>query len=73
MTIYLRSTRQLLCTKNKMKSFKIINTEIREKLGGLFLLQILNYDYILGEQIIELPLIETANIKFVRKYRFEKK
>jgi len=42
------------------------------KPGGQFLLQILNYDYILGEQILELPLIETANIKFVRNYKFEK-
>ncbi|MCF6356652.1 MAG: class I SAM-dependent methyltransferase [Draconibacterium sp.] len=42
------------------------------KPGGLFLLQILNYDYILDEQISELPLIETVNIKFVRKYKFEK-
>ncbi len=42
------------------------------KPGGQFLIQILNYDYILGEQISELPLIETENIKFVRNYKFEK-
>ena len=42
------------------------------KAGGLFLIQILNYDYILGEQISELPLIETKNIKFIRKYKFNK-
>ncbi len=42
------------------------------KPGGHFLLQILNYDYILDEQLSELPLIETENIRFVRKYRFEK-
>jgi 2-polyprenyl-3-methyl-5-hydroxy-6-metoxy-1,4-benzoquinol methylase len=41
------------------------------KHGGQFLLQILNYDYILGESITELPLIETENIRFIRKYRFE--
>ena len=41
------------------------------KPGGLFLLQILNYDYILNEHISELPLIETENIKFIRKYKFE--
>ncbi len=41
------------------------------KPGGHFLLQILNYDYILGENISELPVIETDNIKFVRKYGFE--
>jgi len=41
------------------------------KPGGRFLLQILNYDYILGEFITELPPIETENIHFIRKYRFE--
>ena len=41
------------------------------KPGGHFLLQILNYDYILNEQVSELPLIETNNIKFIRKYKFE--
>lgn len=40
------------------------------KPGGLFLLQILNYDYILKEKVYELPLIETENIKFIRKYKF---
>jgi glycine/sarcosine N-methyltransferase len=38
------------------------------KSGGLFLLQILNYDYILSEPVTELPVIETENIKFIRKY-----
>jgi len=42
------------------------------KPGGKLLLQILNYDYILGEQLAELPLIETDNIKFLRRYRFDK-
>ena len=42
------------------------------KASGLFLIQILNYDYILSEQISELPLIETKNIKFIRKYKFNK-
>jgi 2-polyprenyl-3-methyl-5-hydroxy-6-metoxy-1,4-benzoquinol methylase len=37
-----------------------------------FLLQILNYDYILSEEIKELPLIETEKIKFIRQYNFEK-
>lgn len=40
------------------------------KPGGIFLLQILNYDYILSEPVAELPLIETENIKFVRHYVF---
>jgi glycine/sarcosine N-methyltransferase len=39
------------------------------KSGGYLLLQIINYDYILSEKILELPLIETDNIKFIRKYR----
>ncbi len=38
------------------------------KPGGAFLLQILNYDYILDEPVTELPVIETENIKFIRKY-----
>jgi len=38
------------------------------KPGGKFLVQILNYDYILDENITELPLIETENIRFIRKY-----
>jgi 2-polyprenyl-3-methyl-5-hydroxy-6-metoxy-1,4-benzoquinol methylase len=42
------------------------------KPDGKFLLQILNYDYILDEQVTELPLIETDNIRFVRNYHFEK-
>lgn len=42
------------------------------KPGGHFLLQILNYDYIIEEQVSELPLIETENIKFIRKYKFPK-
>ncbi len=43
------------------------------KSGGVFLLQILNYDYILSIPVTELPLIETENIRFVRKYFFEVK
>jgi len=41
------------------------------KPSGQFLLQILNYDYILIEQLTELPLIETENIRFIRKYHFQ--
>ena len=41
------------------------------KPGGQFMLQILNYDYILTEQVTGLPFIETENIRFIRKYRFE--
>ncbi|MEN8115362.1 MAG: methyltransferase domain-containing protein [Bacteroidota bacterium] len=41
------------------------------KTGGRLLIQILNYDYICGEQVSELPLIETENIRFIRKYKFQ--
>lgn len=40
------------------------------KPGGQLLLQILNYDYIIEEQVSELPLIDTERIQFVRKYKF---
>lgn len=40
--------------------------------GGKFLLQILNYDYILSSRLSELPLIEGPNIKFIRSYEFPK-
>jgi SAM-dependent methyltransferase len=41
------------------------------KPGGHFLLQLLNYDYILSERVSELPVIETENIRFIRNYKFE--
>jgi 2-polyprenyl-3-methyl-5-hydroxy-6-metoxy-1,4-benzoquinol methylase len=40
------------------------------KPGGQFLIQILNYDYIVGEQVSTLPIIDTEQIKFIRKYNF---
>lgn len=40
------------------------------KLGGQLLLQILNYDYIINDQVSELPLIDTERIQFIRKYKF---
>lgn len=40
------------------------------KPGGQFLMQILNYDYILDERLKELPLIETENIRFMREYKY---
>ena len=40
------------------------------KPGGHFLLQILNYDYILSEPVTSLPVIDTENIRFTRKYKF---
>ena len=41
------------------------------KKGGQFLLQILNYDYIVNEQVSVLPVIESENIRFIRTYKFE--
>jgi 2-polyprenyl-3-methyl-5-hydroxy-6-metoxy-1,4-benzoquinol methylase len=41
------------------------------KTKGVFLLQILNYDYIVAENVSELPVIENEHVKFVRKYFFE--
>ncbi|HPE76491.1 MAG TPA: class I SAM-dependent methyltransferase [Draconibacterium sp.] len=43
------------------------------KPGGYFLLQILNYDFILGEPVTELPVIDSENIRFVRKYIIDEK
>lgn len=40
------------------------------KSGGLFLLQILNYDHIIEHGINELPLLETSRLSFRRKYIF---
>ena len=42
------------------------------KPDSTFLMQILNYDFILKKRVSKLPLIETENIKFIRKYYFEK-
>lgn len=41
------------------------------KPGGVFLLQILNYDEIFREKPSLLPLIETGNLIFERKYSYE--
>lgn len=47
------------------------STKFVLKSGGKLLLQILNYDYILAEQIEELPLIETDLIRFKRRYEWD--
>ncbi len=61
----------LVHLENKEKVFQMLKGVLQLlKPGGLFLLQILNYDYILDEKLSELPLIETNNIKFLRQYRF---
>jgi len=41
--------------------------------GGLFLLQILNYDHVLDHGITRLPLIENDRIRFERTYRTDEK
>lgn len=46
--------------------FKIIAKLLKP--GGRFLVQILNYDYILDHKIEELPLIDTPKLSFIRKY-----
>lgn len=38
--------------------------------GGVFICQILNYDRILAGRITSLPLIENADIRFERSYRY---
>ncbi len=42
------------------------------KPNGNFLMQILNYNYILNEPVTDLPVIDTENIRFVRKYAIDK-
>ena len=42
------------------------------KSGGKLMIQILNYDYITESRVSELPLIETEDIAFIRKYKFTK-
>ncbi len=41
------------------------------KPDGVLLLQLLNYEYILDEQISTLPLIENEEISFVRSYKHQ--
>lgn len=40
------------------------------KMGGVLLMQILNYEYILEQQVTSLPLIENEEISFIRNYAF---
>ncbi|WP_262888328.1 class I SAM-dependent methyltransferase [Draconibacterium mangrovi] len=40
------------------------------KPGGQLLIQLLNYDYICSEPVDALPVIDTENIKFIRRYNF---
>lgn len=69
----------ILCFGNTLVHLLSVD-RIREMMDGVnqvlkprgkFLLQLLNYDYILNEKVVELPLIETENIRFIRKYRIK--
>ena len=42
------------------------------KPDAMFLIQILNYDYIIEQSITELPVIDSEKIRFIRKYDIEK-
>lgn len=66
----------VLCFGNTLVHLLSVE-RIREMLEGVhqvlkpddkFLLQILNYDYILEKKLTELPLIETETTRFIRKY-----
>ncbi|KOH46119.1 class I SAM-dependent methyltransferase [Sunxiuqinia dokdonensis] len=46
--------------------FKVVAKLLKP--GGKFLVQMLNYDYILDQQVDELPLIDGPKISFIRKY-----
>jgi glycine/sarcosine N-methyltransferase len=59
----------LLSEQQVFKMFCGVHTVL--KTGGAFLIQILNYDYIISEKVTQLPVIETPNIKFIRSYRIE--
>lgn len=52
-----------------LKMFQGVRSTLKK--GGAFLLQLLNYDYILAENVKELPLIETENIRFERRYSWK--
>nr|WP_319265921.1 methyltransferase domain-containing protein [uncultured Draconibacterium sp.] len=40
------------------------------KPGGQLLIQLLNYDYICSEPVEALPIIDSENIRFIRRYNF---
>jgi len=49
--------------------FKQVKTHLSQ--AGVFVLQILNYDYILDQKIDTLPPIENEEVKFQRAYKIE--
>lgn len=40
--------------------------------GGVFVVQTVNYDWVLKEHVAQLPTIKTGEVQFVRKYFYEK-
>jgi glycine/sarcosine N-methyltransferase len=59
----------LLSKQQVLSMFCGVRTVLKS--GGAFLLQILNYDYIISEKVTQLPVIETPDIKFIRSYKVE--
>ncbi len=56
-----------LASVDQVKQF-ITEAHAVLKSGGMLLLQILNYEYILREKITELPLIDNEHVTFKRNY-----
>jgi glycine/sarcosine N-methyltransferase len=59
----------LLSEQQVLKVLKGVHAVLKP--GGIFLLQILNYDYIIADKVTQLPVIETPDIKFIRSYKIE--
>lgn len=60
-----------LLYENEIDSFfSSVFSLLKDK--GLFLIQILNYDYILGNNITLLPIIENKKIHFTREHDFQR-
>ncbi|OHD20695.1 MAG: hypothetical protein A2086_03180 [Spirochaetes bacterium GWD1_27_9] len=60
-----------LLDKNDIKEF-LASVKSLLKQGGIFLLQIINYNYILNNNIKNLPLIDNDIITFERFYDYQK-
>lgn len=60
----------LLTTQQQFSFLQQVYQSLKK--GGVFLLQILNYDTILDKGITQLPLIDNDKITFVRTYQFNK-
>lgn len=51
----------------EIKNFALSIFELLNK-DGVFVIQIVNYDRVITDKVTSLPIIETADIKFTRKY-----